>query len=90
MEMTETLPQGIFGKKDRYYYFLINPAVQSRNQKPAPGRHGRFCCVTGVIGQKELVKTAVSVGIPIAAAVLSCFQEDTGRTKRVGKKPVKH
>ena len=43
-----------------------------------------------VIGQKELVKTAVSVGIPIAAAVLSCFQEDTGRTKRVGKKPVKH
>ena len=39
-----------------------------------------------VIGQKELVKTAVTVGIPIAAAVLSCFQEDTGRTKRVGKK----
>lgn len=27
MEMTETLPQGIFGKKDRYYYFLINPTV---------------------------------------------------------------
>ena len=23
MEMTETLPQGIFRKKDRYYYFFV-------------------------------------------------------------------
>ena len=39
-----------------------------------------------VIGQKELVKTAVTVEISTVAAVISCFQEDTGWTKRVGKK----
>ena len=38
-----------------------------------------------VIGQKELVKTAVVVGISTAAAVISFLKEDTGWTKRVGK-----
>jgi len=38
------------------------------------------------IGQNVLVKTAVSVEISMAAAVISCFQEDIGWTKRVGKK----
>lgn len=38
-----------------------------------------------VIGQKELVKTAVVIEISMAAAVISFFKEDTGWTKRVGK-----
>ena len=38
-----------------------------------------------VIGQKELVKTAVVVENSTAAAVISFFKEDTGWTKRVGK-----
>jgi len=39
----------------------------------------------GVIGQKELVKTAVTVGISTVIAVLSCLKEDRGWTKRVGE-----
>ena len=39
----------------------------------------------GLIGQKALVKTAVIVDISRVTAVLSCFREDTGWTKRVGK-----
>ena len=38
-----------------------------------------------VIGQKELVKTAVVIEISMAAAVISFLKEDTGWTKRVGK-----
>ena len=38
-----------------------------------------------VIGQKELVKTAVVVEISMATAVISFLKEDTGWTKRVGK-----
>ena len=38
-----------------------------------------------VIGQKELVKTAVVVGISTAIAVISFLKEDTGWTKRVGE-----
>ena len=38
-----------------------------------------------VIGQKELVKTAVVVENSTAAAVISFFKKDTGWTKRVGK-----
>ena len=38
-----------------------------------------------VIGQKELVKTAVVVENSTATAVISFFKEDTGWTKRVGK-----
>ena len=38
-----------------------------------------------VIGQKELVKTAVVVGISTATAVISFLKEDTGWTKRVGE-----
>ena len=40
---------------------------------------------TRLIGQKALVKTAVIVDISRVTAVLSCFREDTGWTKRVGK-----
>jgi hypothetical protein len=36
-----------------------------------------------------LVKTAVTVEFSMAAAVLSCFKQDTGWTKRVGKNPEK-
>lgn len=43
------------------------------------------CIEKGVIGQKELVKTAVVIEISMAAAVISFFKEDTGWTKRVGK-----
>jgi hypothetical protein len=43
------------------------------------------CEVFRVIGQKELVKTATIVGISMVVAVLSCFQQDTPWTKRVGK-----
>lgn len=39
----------------------------------------------GVIGQKELVKTAVVIEISMAAAVISFLKEDKGWTKRVGK-----
>ena len=38
-----------------------------------------------VIGQKELVKTAVVVEISMATAVISFLKEDTGWTKRVGE-----
>lgn len=38
-----------------------------------------------VIGQKELVKTAVVVENSTATAVISFLKEDTGWTKRVGK-----
>ena len=38
-----------------------------------------------VIGQKELVKTAVAVEISMATAVISFLKEDKGWTKRVGK-----
>ena len=41
------------------------------------------------IGQNVLVKTAVTVEFSMAAAVLSCFKQDTGWTKRVGKNPGK-
>ena len=41
--------------------------------------------ISRLIGQKELVKTAVIVDISRVTAVLSCFREDTGWTKRVGK-----
>ena len=41
--------------------------------------------IIGVIGQKELVKTAVVVENSTATAVISFFKEDTGWTKRVGK-----
>ena len=47
-----------------------------------------FLCVQihiRVIGQKELVKTAVVVENSTATAVISFFKEDTGWTKRVGK-----
>ena len=40
---------------------------------------------SGVIGQKELVKTAVVVENSTATAVISFLKEDTGWTKRVGK-----
>ena len=38
-----------------------------------------------VIGQKELVKTAVVVENSTATAVISFLKEDIGWTKRVGK-----
>jgi len=38
-----------------------------------------------VIGQKELVKTAVVVEISTPTAVISFLKEDTGWTKRVGE-----
>lgn len=37
------------------------------------------------IGQKELVKAAIIVGIQMIVAVLSCLQQDIPWTKRVGK-----
>ena len=46
---------------------------------------GAFDCNKWVIGQKELVKTAVVVEISTAIAVISFLKEDTGWTKRVGK-----
>ena len=42
-------------------------------------------CEGRVIGQKELVKTAVVVENTTATAVISFLKEDTGWTKRVGK-----
>ena len=42
------------------------------------------------IGQKALIKTAVIVENSMATAVLSCLKEDSGWTKRVDKKSVKH
>ena len=45
-----------------------------------------YCfCHIRVIGQKELVKTAVVVEISMATAVISFLKEDTGWTKRVGE-----
>ena len=38
-----------------------------------------------LIGQKELVKTAVNVEILTVTAVISFCRQDTGWTKRVGK-----
>ena len=38
-----------------------------------------------LIGQIALVKTAEIVDISRVSAVLSCFEEDKGWTKRVGK-----
>lgn len=40
---------------------------------------------SGLIGQKELVKTAVNVEILTVTAVISFCRQDTGWTKRVGK-----
>ena len=55
-------------------------------------RNAIYACVArftywymGVIGQKELVKTAVVVEISMATAVISFLKEDTGWTKRVGE-----
>lgn len=42
-------------------------------------------CLFRLIGQKELVKTAVVVENSTATAVISFLKEDTGWTKRVGK-----
>ena len=48
--------------------------------------HGKLLgTITRVIGQKELVKTAVVVENSTATAVISFLKEDTGWTKRVGK-----
>jgi hypothetical protein len=52
---------------------------RDRAGKCSPSRFLRL------IGQKALVKTAVIVDISRVTAVLSCFREDTGWTKRVGK-----
>lgn len=41
-----------------------------------------------LIGQKELVKNLVTVGILTIPTVISFFEQDIGRTKRVGKKSV--
>ena len=43
-----------------------------------------------VIGQKELVKTAVVVENSTATAVISFLKEDIGWTKRVGKNRCEH
>lgn len=37
------------------------------------------------IGQKELVKTAITVEIQMVVAVLSFWEQDTPWTKRVGR-----
>ncbi|MBO5518033.1 MAG: hypothetical protein J6A42_08165 [Firmicutes bacterium] len=42
------------------------------------------------IGQNVLVKTAAIVEVSMVAAVLSCFEQDTGWTKRVGENPQMH
>lgn len=39
----------------------------------------------GPIGQKELVKTAITVEIQMVVAVLSFWEQDTPWTKRVGR-----
>ena len=47
----------------------------------------------GVIGQKELVETAVFLELSGKIAVLSCLKQDTGRTKSVGntvEKPLQY
>ena len=46
-----------------------------------------FKCIASLrpIGQKELVKAAIIVGIQMIVAVLSCLQQDIPWTKRVGK-----
>ena len=38
-----------------------------------------------LIGQKELVKTAITLENSMCIAVLSCLKQDTPWTKRVGK-----
>ena len=47
--------------------------------------YAQYCAKFGVIGQKELAKTAVIGEISTVTAVISFLKEDTGWTKRVGK-----